>query len=103
MVSSARKREGETWAEALSGEFTHAPGFYILCDGAAEYNDRYDRRRAPQKCRFGLLWPDPDACLARFRAFRYRAATRVDTLGGNAEEGREFAAFDIFGTRCGGA
>ena len=25
MVSSARNCEGETWAEALSGEFTHAP------------------------------------------------------------------------------
>ena len=39
-----------------------------------------------------------NARLAPFRAFRYRTATRVDTLGGNAGEGRGFAAFDIFGT-----
>ena len=38
------------------------------------------------------------ANLALGVCFRYRAATRVDTLGGNADEGREFAAFDIFGT-----
>ena len=43
-----------------------------------------------------------NARLAPFRTFRYRTATRVDTLGGNAGEGREFAAFDIFGTRRGG-
>ena len=40
--------------------------------------------------------------LAPLEAFGYRAATRVDTLGGNADEGREFAAFDIFGARRGG-
>jgi hypothetical protein len=40
------------------------------------------------------------ARLAPFAAFRYSTATRVDTLGGNADEGREFAAFDIFGARA---
>src|SRR5689334_7289602 len=34
--------------------------------------------------------------LAPYQSFRYRAATRVDTLGGNAEEGRRNGGFRRF-------
>ncbi|RUX63111.1 hypothetical protein EOA22_20885 [Mesorhizobium sp. M7A.F.Ca.US.014.04.1.1] len=55
-------------------------------------------RREPQralcrhrKARIAAVWAAPGrSCLwlAPPAAFRYRAATRVDTLGGNAAEGR---------------
>jgi len=35
--------------------------------------------------------------VARATQFRYRAATRVDTLGGNADDSRRKAAFDVSG------
>ncbi len=69
----------------------------ILRDGPAEYN----ADGAPGRP-YSVLCSAPTQYLACWGTFRYRAATRVDTLGGNAGEGREFAAFDIFGACCGG-